>query len=154
MTAPRVSGSSGAVVKRQRATDADGEAEALRVAEEHGAAEAAKRTGVPAATRGVGGIARARPVRRKASIRRAGKEQRAEAAREAWQTAQEADHARKGLDIGEHGTQSAVNAGLLRQIGLRVDHGATVASSPCEARSQVASRGLLHDARRHLARRL
>ena len=35
---------------RQRATDATGKAEALRLAEEHGAAEAAKRTGVPAAT--------------------------------------------------------------------------------------------------------
>jgi hypothetical protein len=38
------------VVKQQRATDATVKAEALRIAEEHGAAEAAKRTGVPAAT--------------------------------------------------------------------------------------------------------
>jgi hypothetical protein len=37
-------------VKRQRAAEATVKAEALRVAEEHGAAAAAKRTGVPAAT--------------------------------------------------------------------------------------------------------
>jgi hypothetical protein len=39
------------VVKRRRATDAMVKAEALRLAEEHGAAEAAKLTGVPATIR-------------------------------------------------------------------------------------------------------
>jgi hypothetical protein len=47
-------GSSGScgpgVVTRQRAADTTVKAETLRLAEEHGAAEAAKRTGVPAAT--------------------------------------------------------------------------------------------------------
>jgi hypothetical protein len=87
----RSSGSSGAgVVQRQRATEATVKAEALRLAEEHGAAEAAKRTGVPAAT------IRSWRYRSGAAGPPAGvdsrtwQEQKAQGAREAWATAQEA----------------------------------------------------------------
>jgi hypothetical protein len=77
-------------VKRQRATDATVKAEALRLAEEHGAAEAAKRTGVPAAT--------IRSWRHRSGAagppagvdRQTWQEQKARGAREAWATAQEA----------------------------------------------------------------
>jgi hypothetical protein len=83
--------SSGAgVVKRQRAIDATLKALALRLAEEHGAAAAAKRTGVPAAT--------IRSWRHRSGAARppAGvdmqtwQEQKAQGAWEAWATAQEA----------------------------------------------------------------
>jgi hypothetical protein len=77
-------------VKRQRPADATVKAEALRLAEEHGAAEAAKRTGVPAAT--------IRSWRHRSGAARppAGldtqtwQEQKAQGAWEAWATAQEA----------------------------------------------------------------
>jgi transposase-like protein len=77
-------------VKRQRATDQTLKAEALRLAEEHGAAEAAKRTGVPAAT--------IRSWRHRSGAAgppagvdpRTWQEQKAQGAREAWATAQEA----------------------------------------------------------------
>jgi hypothetical protein len=78
------------VVKPQRATDATVNAEALRLAEEHGAAEAAKRTGVSAAT------IRSWRHRSGAAGPLAGmdsqtwQEQKAHGAREAWATAQEA----------------------------------------------------------------
>jgi hypothetical protein len=77
-------------VKRQRATDATVKVEALRLAEEHGAAEAAERTGVPAAT------IRSWRHRSGAAGPPAGldpqtwQEQKAQGARQAWQTAQEA----------------------------------------------------------------
>jgi transposase-like protein len=77
-------------VKRQRATDATVKAEALRLAEEHGAAVAAKRTGVPAAT------IRSWRHRSGAAGPPAGldpqswQEQKAQGAQEAWATAQEA----------------------------------------------------------------
>jgi transposase-like protein len=77
-------------VKRQRATDATAKAEALRLAEEHGAAEAAKLTGVPASTirswrhrSGESGPPKSVDPRTWAERKRAGAE-------DAWAAAQEA----------------------------------------------------------------
>jgi hypothetical protein len=78
------------VVKRRRASDATVKAEALRLAEESGAAEAAKRTGAPAATirswrhrSGAAGPPKSVDPQTWAERKRAGAE-------DAWEAAQEA----------------------------------------------------------------
>jgi hypothetical protein len=86
----RSSSSLADVVKRRRASDATVKAEALRLAEESGAAEAAKRTGAPAATirswrhrSGAAGPPKSVEPQTWAERKRAGAE-------DAWEAAQEA----------------------------------------------------------------
>jgi hypothetical protein len=110
------SGSGGAGgVTRQRATDATVKAEVLRLAEEHGAAEAAKRTGVPAATircwrhrSGASGPPKSVDPQTWAERKRAGAE-------EAWAAAQEAlAQVRSLLVVGK--TADAQRAALTMAI--------------------------------------
>lgn len=112
----RRSSSNGAgVVKRQRAADTTVKAEALRLAEEHGAPEAAKRTGVPAATirswrhrSGEAGPPKSVDPQTWAERKRAGAE-------EAWEAAQEAlEQVRSLLVAGK--TADAQRAALTMAI--------------------------------------